>query len=39
MDPSWVRPEYVVEFTKVDGREVPFPIEFKRGKPKLHRAD
>ena len=29
----------VVEFTKADGREVPFPIEYKRGKPKLHRAD
>lgn len=29
----------VVEFPKVDGRETPFPIEYKRGKPKLHRAD
>jgi len=29
----------LVEFTTVDGREVPFPVEFKRGKPKLHRAD
>lgn len=29
----------VVEFPKADGREVPFPIEYKRGKPKLHRAD
>lgn len=29
----------LVEFVSVDGREVPFPVEFKRGKPKLHRAD
>jgi CRISPR-associated exonuclease Cas4 len=29
----------VVEFPKVDGREVPFPVEYKRGQPKLHRAD
>jgi CRISPR-associated exonuclease Cas4 len=29
----------VVEFQVVAGREVPFPIEHKRGKPKLHRAD
>ena len=29
----------LVEFVPVDGHEVPFPIEFKRGKPKLHRAD
>jgi CRISPR-associated exonuclease Cas4 len=29
----------VVEFPQVEGREVPFPIEHKRGKPKLHRAD
>lgn len=30
----------VVEFLPgADGREVPFPIEYKRGKPKLHRAD
>ncbi|MFO1209797.1 MAG: CRISPR-associated protein Cas4 [Amaricoccus sp.] len=29
----------VVEFPKFEGREVPFPIEYKRGKPKLHRAD
>ena len=29
----------VVEFPVMDGREVPFPIEHKRGKPKLHRAD
>lgn len=30
----------VVEFTPVaDGHAVPFPIEYKRGKPKLHRAD
>ncbi len=29
----------LVEFTTVAGREVPFPVEFKRGKPKLHRAD
>ncbi len=30
----------VVEFvTCQDGTEVPFPLEYKRGKPKLHRAD
>jgi len=29
----------LVEFASIDGRDVPFPIEFKRGKPKLHRAD
>ena len=29
----------VVEFPVADGRETPFPIEYKRGKPKLHRAD
>lgn len=30
----------VVEFLAGEGgREVPFPIEYKRGKPKLHRAD
>ncbi|HET9068851.1 MAG TPA: CRISPR-associated protein Cas4, partial [Amaricoccus sp.] len=29
----------VVEFPKAGGREVPFPIEYKRGKPKLHQAD
>lgn len=29
----------VVEFPMIDGREAPFPIEYKRGKPKLHRAD
>ena len=29
----------VVEFPQVGGHEVPFPIEHKRGKPKLHRAD
>ena len=29
----------VVEFPKIEGRETPFPIEYKRGKPKLHRAD
>jgi len=29
----------VVEFRVTDGCEVPFPIEYKRGKPKLHRAD
>lgn len=28
-----------VEFPKIDGREIPFPIEYKHGKPKLHRAD
>lgn len=29
----------VVEFRAVGDREVPFPVEHKRGKPKLHRAD
>lgn len=30
----------VVEFREQeDGSETPYPIEFKRGKPKLHRAD
>lgn len=29
----------VVEFQKTDGPEVPFPIEYKRVKPTLHRAD
>lgn len=29
----------VVEFRLADGREIPFPVEHKRGKPKLHRAD
>ncbi|MFT3974081.1 MAG: CRISPR-associated protein Cas4 [Amaricoccus sp.] len=29
----------VVEFPMAEGQEVPFPIEYKRGKPKLHRAD
>ncbi|KAB7742165.1 CRISPR-associated protein Cas4 [Parvibaculum sedimenti] len=30
----------LVEFHRgVDGAEVPYPVEFKRGKPKLHRAD
>lgn len=30
----------LVEFhPRADGVEVPFPIEYKRGKPKLHRAD
>lgn len=29
----------VVEFPLTAGREIPFPIEYKRGKPKLHRAD
>lgn len=29
----------VVEFRKDGDREIPFPIEIKRGKPKLHRAD
>lgn len=29
----------VVEFIPVAGGETPFPVEFKRGKPKLHRAD
>lgn len=29
----------VVEYRPVDGRDVPYPVEYKRGKPKLHRAD
>jgi CRISPR-associated exonuclease Cas4 len=29
----------LVEFRRVADRDVPFPIEMKRGKPKLHRAD
>ena len=29
----------VVEFRSSDAGEVPFPVEHKRGKPKLHRAD
>lgn len=29
----------VVEFLPGDAGETPFPIEYKRGKPKLHRAD
>jgi CRISPR-associated exonuclease Cas4 len=30
----------LVEFIPgTDGREYPFPVEYKRGKPKLHRAD
>ena len=30
----------VVEYHRqVDGTEIPFPIEYKRGKPKAHRAD
>ncbi|WP_037547522.1 CRISPR-associated protein Cas4 [Stappia stellulata] len=29
----------VVEFHQGDGGEVPYPVEYKRGKPKLHRAD
>lgn len=29
----------VVELRKVDGRWRPYPIEYKRGKPKAHRAD
>ena len=30
----------VVEYHKqADGSETPFPIEYKRGKPKTHRAD
>lgn len=29
----------VVEFPVTAGSETPFPIEYKRGKPKLHRAD
>ena len=29
----------LVEFKAGEGGETPFPVEFKRGKPKLHRAD
>lgn len=30
----------VVEFHRqADGQEIPYPVEYKRGKPKLHRAD
>lgn len=29
----------LVEFHSAPGGEVPYPVEFKRGKPKLHRAD
>lgn len=29
----------MVEFPREGGAEVPFPVEYKRGKPKLHRAD
>ena len=29
----------MVEFPREAGGEVPFPVEYKRGKPKLHRAD
>ncbi|MBI2719081.1 MAG: CRISPR-associated protein Cas4 [Rhizobiales bacterium] len=29
----------LVEFKMAAGGETPFPVEFKRGKPKLHRAD
>lgn len=29
----------MVEFPREAGAEVPFPVEYKRGKPKLHRAD
>lgn len=29
----------LVEFRREDGREIPFPVDYKRGKPKLHRAD
>ena len=29
----------MVEFPREAGVEVPFPVEYKRGKPKLHRAD
>ncbi len=29
----------LVEFHRGDGVETPHPVEFKRGKPKLHRAD
>jgi CRISPR-associated exonuclease Cas4 len=29
----------LVEFRRGDGGEVPYPVEYKRGKPKKHRAD
>lgn len=29
----------IVEFSSENGEETPFPVEFKRGKPKTHRAD
>lgn len=29
----------VVEFRQEDGRNQPYPIEYKRGRPKAHRAD
>jgi CRISPR-associated exonuclease Cas4 len=29
----------LVEFRSEDGQEIAFPVEFKRGKPKAHRAD
>src|SRR5258708_40147394 len=29
----------VVEFHQQDGHELPYPVEYKRGKPKAHRAD
>lgn len=29
----------LVEFRRDGAREIPFPVEYKRGKPKLHRAD
>lgn len=29
----------VVEFRAEKGRELPFPVEYKRGRPKVHRAD
>ena len=29
----------VVEFHQTEGGEIPYPVEYKRGKPKLHRAD
>lgn len=29
----------MVEFHSHEGRETPFPVEYKRGKPKQHRAD
>lgn len=29
----------MVEFLPEGGSEVPFPVEYKRGKPKMHRAD